>query len=88
MKTRSALLASAVLCAALLLPAAARADGDPQDKNERKVKVKAYKVVSISDSHGFLGVGVADVDEDRAKGGWPDWTSGLMALTGVERGGR
>jgi len=66
MKTRAALLAAISLCLAVLLPAAAIAKTE-EETDDGKVKTKTVKVVSVGDTHGFLGVGVADLDEDKAK---------------------
>lgn len=68
MKTRSAWVAAASLTMAMLVPAGAFAHTDEDKDDGGAKKVKTIKIVSLGgDAHGFLGVGVADVEEDRAK---------------------
>lgn len=67
MRTRSALFIAATLSLAVLLPVLALAGTADEEKDDGKVKTKTIKVVTVGGSNGFLGVGVADVDDDRAK---------------------
>lgn len=68
MRTRAALLAAASLSLAVVLPVSASASATAEgEKDDGKVKTKTVKVVTVGGTTGFLGVGVADVDDDRAK---------------------
>jgi serine protease Do len=67
MRTRAALFTAASLSLAVLLPVSALASTSEEEKDDGKVKTKTIKVVTVGGSNGFLGVGVADVDDDRAK---------------------
>jgi len=65
MRSRAALFAVSLSLAALV-PIAAFATTD-EEKDDGKVKMKSIKVVTVGGTTGFLGVGVADIEEARAK---------------------
>jgi len=70
MRIKAALLAAASLSLAVVLPvsasSSASASASASGEDDGKVKTKV-KVVTVGSTTGFLGVGVADVDDDRAK---------------------
>jgi len=67
MRTRAALLTAASLSLAALMPVRALAAATTDETDDGKVKTKTVRVVTVGGTSGFLGVGVADVDEARAK---------------------